>query len=174
MQTDVLTGWHIECSAMCASVFGKDSIVDIHSGGVDLKFPHHDNEIAQSEAFSDRNRWVNYFIHFGHLHIQGLKMSKSLKNFISIKQLLSKYNRRQLRIFFLSSKYDGTLNYNPGPQGIAEAIAIDETLFNFFSLLNSRIDKSQNTQKLQEHDCKLAEEFSELKKTVCSVVLYPL
>ncbi|KAK1940400.1 putative cysteinyl-tRNA synthetase [Babesia divergens] len=159
-------GWHIECSAMCASVFGKDSIVDIHSGGVDLKFPHHDNEIAQSEAFSDRNRWVNYFIHFGHLHIQGLKMSKSLKNFISIKQLLSKYNRRQLRIFFLSSKYDGTLNYNPGPQGMAEAIAIDETLFNFFSLLNSRIDKSQNTQKLQEHDCKLAEEFSELKKTI--------
>ncbi|GBE61326.1 cysteine-tRNA synthetase [Babesia ovata] len=159
-------GWHIECSAMCSTVFGKDSIVDIHSGGVDLKFPHHDNEIAQSEAFSDRNRWVNYFIHFGHLHIQGLKMSKSLKNFISIKELLNRYNRRQLRILFLTSRYDGTLNYNPGPQGMAEAVAIDETLFNFFSLLNSRLDKRANTQKLGEHDCKLAAEFDTLKDTI--------
>ncbi|KAK1442991.1 cysteinyl-tRNA synthetase [Babesia gibsoni] len=159
-------GWHIECSAMCASVFGKDSIVDIHSGGVDLKFPHHDNEIAQSEAYSDRNRWINYFIHFGHLHIQGLKMSKSLKNFIAIKELLNKYNKRQLRIFFLSSKYDSTLNYNPGPQGMAEAIAIDDTLFNFFPLLNSRIDKPANSQKLEEPDLRLEAEFTKLKETV--------
>ncbi|CDR95494.1 cysteinyl-tRNA synthetase, putative [Babesia bigemina] len=164
-------GWHIECSAMCSTVFGKDSIIDIHSGGIDLKFPHHDNEIAQSEAFSDRNRWVNYFVHFGHLHIQGLKMSKSLKNFISIKELLNRYNRRQLRILFLTSRYDGTLNYNPGPQGMAEAVAIDETLFNFFSLLNSRLDKRANVQKLGENDRKLAAEFDTLKETIHAAFL---
>ncbi|ORM40534.1 putative cysteine-tRNA ligase [Babesia sp. Xinjiang] len=159
-------GWHIECSAMCSNIFGKDTIIDIHSGGVDLKFPHHDNEIAQSEAFSDSNQWVNYFLHFGHLHIQGLKMSKSLKNFISIKQLLTRYNKRQIRLLFLSSRHDGTLNYNPGPQGMAEAIAIDETFFNFFSLLNARLDKRENVQKLEEHDVKLAADFDKLKETV--------
>eukprot|EP00371_Babesia_bovis_P000243 XP_001608890.1 cysteinyl-tRNA synthetase [Babesia bovis T2Bo] len=159
-------GWHIECSAMCSNVFGKDTIIDIHSGGIDLKFPHHDNEIAQSEAFSDRNQWVNYFLHFGHLHIQGLKMSKSLKNFISIKQLLNKYNKRQIRILFLTSRHDGTLNYNPEPQGMAEAIAIDETFFNFFSLLNSRLDKRENAQKLGEDDVRLNTEFERLRDTV--------
>jgi cysteinyl-tRNA synthetase len=66
--------------------------VDIHSGGVDLKFPHHDNEIAQAEAFHDSNEWINYWFHNGHLHIKGLKMSKSLKNFISIKKILEDYS----------------------------------------------------------------------------------
>jgi cysteinyl-tRNA synthetase len=68
--------------------------LDIHSGGVDLRFPHHDNEIAQSEAFYKCRQWVNYFLHTGHLHIQGLKMSKSLKNFITIKEILKKYTSR--------------------------------------------------------------------------------
>jgi cysteinyl-tRNA synthetase len=76
-------GWHIECSVMASAVLGEG--MDIHSGGIDLAFPHHDNEIAQSEAFHDCRQWVNYFIHTGHLHIEGLKMSKSLKNFITIK-----------------------------------------------------------------------------------------
>ena len=59
--------------------------MDIHSGGEDLCFPHHDNELAQSEAYFGNNQWVNYFTHVGHLHIDGLKMSKSLKNFTTIK-----------------------------------------------------------------------------------------
>jgi len=58
--------------------------MDIHSGGIDLAFPHHDNELAQSEAYYDHNHWVNYFLHAGHLHIEGQKMSKSLKNFVTI------------------------------------------------------------------------------------------
>lgn len=70
-------GWHIECSAMCGAVFGDK--LDIHSGGSDLKFPHHDNEIAQCEAHFKSDNWVNYFLHAGTLRIQGLKMSKSLK-----------------------------------------------------------------------------------------------
>lgn len=75
-------GWHIECSVMASAILGQN--MDIHSGGVDLMFPHHDNELAQSEAYHGCKQWVNYFIHTGHLHIEGLKMSKSLKNFISI------------------------------------------------------------------------------------------
>lgn len=76
-------GWHIECSAMASDILG--AVLDIHSGGEDLRFPHHDNELAQSEAFFGSQQWVNYFIHSGHLHINGCKMSKSLKNFITIK-----------------------------------------------------------------------------------------
>lgn len=75
-------GWHIECSVMASAILGDN--MDIHSGGVDLMFPHHDNELAQSEAYHGCKQWVNYFLHTGHLHIEGLKMSKSLKNFISI------------------------------------------------------------------------------------------
>jgi cysteinyl-tRNA synthetase len=100
-------GWHIECSAMASDKLG--SRMDIHSGGIDLAFPHHDNELAQSEAFwldkshAHEHQWVNYFMHMGHLHIQGSKMSKSLKNFTTIKAALSggEWTPRGLRIVFL-------------------------------------------------------------------------
>lgn len=101
-------GWHIECSAMASDKFG--SRLDIHSGGIDLAFPHHDNELAQSEAYwLDRSKdqhnhqWVNYFIHMGHLSIQGSKMSKSLKNFTTIREALRRgdWTPRALRIVFL-------------------------------------------------------------------------
>lgn len=94
-------GWHIECSAMASAKLGKQ--MDIHSGGIDLAFPHHDNELAQSEAYWDGTQWVNYFIHMGHLSIQGSKMSKSLKNFTTIREALEKgtWNSRSLRIVFL-------------------------------------------------------------------------
>ncbi|KAF9151500.1 hypothetical protein BGX20_005402, partial [Mortierella sp. AD010] len=75
-------GWHIECSVMASEVLGSN--MDIHSGGIDLAFPHHDNELAQSEAYHQCDQWVNYFTHCGHLHVQGQKMSKSLKNFITV------------------------------------------------------------------------------------------
>jgi cysteinyl-tRNA synthetase len=79
-------GWHIECSAMASAVIGQQ--VDIHTGGEDLRFPHHDNELAQAEAHyhcEGCQQWVNYFLHSGHLGIEGLKMSKSLKNFVTIR-----------------------------------------------------------------------------------------
>lgn len=88
--------------------------VDVHAGGVDLKFPHHENEIAQSEGFlgppagggpAAPQQWVNYWLHTGHLNILGLKMSKSLKNFISIRTALSTHTSRQLRFLFLLHKY---------------------------------------------------------------------
>uniref|UniRef100_A0A4W3IR61 Probable cysteine--tRNA ligase, mitochondrial n=1 Tax=Callorhinchus milii TaxID=7868 RepID=A0A4W3IR61_CALMI len=77
-------GWHIECSTVASSVFGNK--LDIHSGGIDLAFPHHENEIAQCEAYHQCEQWGNYFLHSGHLHLKGSeeKMSKSLKNYITI------------------------------------------------------------------------------------------
>lgn len=98
-------GWHIECSAMASAKFGKR--MDIHSGGIDLAFPHHDNELAQSEAYwshdHGHDQWVNYFLHMGHLSIQGSKMSKSLKNFTTIREALDNnyWTPRSLRIIFL-------------------------------------------------------------------------
>ncbi|CBZ55622.1 hypothetical protein NCLIV_060470 [Neospora caninum Liverpool] len=95
-------GWHIECSAMADSILPFP--LDIHSGGIDLRFPHHDNELAQSEAANDRPQWVNYFLHSGHLHIHGAKMSKSLKNFITIKECLSRFTARQIRLLCLMNR----------------------------------------------------------------------
>jgi cysteinyl-tRNA synthetase len=97
-------GWHIECSAMASAKLGRQ--MDIHSGGIDLAFPHHDNELAQSEAYwSDgkEQQWVNYFLHMGHLSIAGSKMSKSLKNFTTIRTALERgdWTPRSLRIVFL-------------------------------------------------------------------------
>src|SRR5271156_5274719 len=89
---------------MASMAFGSN--MDIHSGGIDLAFPHHDNELAQSEAYwSDggNKQWVNYFLHMGHLSIQGSKMSKSLKNFTTIRTALDRkdWTARSLRIVFL-------------------------------------------------------------------------
>ena len=85
--------------------------MDIHSGGVDLRFPHHDNEIAQAEAKLNCGQWVNYFLHAGHLHIKGFKMSKSLKNFITIKEALVTHTARQIRFCFLLHKYNSPMDY---------------------------------------------------------------
>lgn len=110
-------GWHIECSAMASDVFG--SMFDIHTGGVDLKFPHHDNELAQSEAAFDQSEWVKYFLHTGHLTISGCKMSKSLKNFISIKEALKKNTACQMRLAFLLHSWKDTLDYSSNTMEMA-------------------------------------------------------
>ncbi|XP_075694186.1 cysteine--tRNA ligase, cytoplasmic isoform X1 [Rhinoderma darwinii] len=103
-------GWHIECSAMAGSILGES--MDIHGGGFDLRFPHHDNELAQSEAYFDNDYWVRYFLHTGHLTIAGCKMSKSLKNFITIKDALQRNTARQLRLAFLMHSWKDTLDYS--------------------------------------------------------------
>lgn len=123
-------GWHIECSAMAASIF-KEFPIDIHSGGVDLKFPHHDNEIAQSEAYYECDNWINNFWHTGHLHIDGLKMSKSLKNFTTIKEMLKTYTARQVRFMFLLHSWHVTMNYSPDAS-FAEATAKEKQFNEFF------------------------------------------
>ncbi|KAL3279547.1 hypothetical protein HHI36_017054 [Cryptolaemus montrouzieri] len=114
---------------MASSIFG--STLDIHTGGIDLKFPHHDNEIAQSEAHYGESEWVKYFLHSGHLTIAGCKMSKSLKNFVSIQDALSKYSSRQLRFAFLLHSWRDTLDYS---QNTMESALQIEKLFNEFFL----------------------------------------
>jgi cysteinyl-tRNA synthetase len=89
-------GWHIECSAMASQIFGNQ--LDFHAGGIDLKFPHHENEEAQSCVYHNVDDWVSYWVHTGHLHLPGQKdkMSKSLKNTVSIRDMLQKYSANQL------------------------------------------------------------------------------
>lgn len=128
-------GWHIECSAMAASILGPE--IDIHAGGVDLRFPHHSNEIAQAEAYHQADQWVNYFLHSGHLHIDGLKMSKSLKNFITIRKYLERYNARQMRLLFLGHKYDAPMDY--AEHAMNEAVSLDRTLTDFFGSLKATL-----------------------------------
>ena len=88
---------------MASDITGEN--MDIHSGGIDLCFPHHDNELAQSEAYFDNKQWVNYFMHNGHLH-SGPKMSKSLKNFITIDEALNDFSARQLRLVFALNAWE--------------------------------------------------------------------
>ncbi|XP_055282687.1 probable cysteine--tRNA ligase, mitochondrial isoform X2 [Moschus berezovskii] len=107
-------GWHIECSTIASLVFG--SRLDIHSGGVDLAFPHHENEIAQCEAFHQCPQWGNYFLHSGHLHVKGggEKMSKSLKNCVTIKDFLRSASPDVFRLFCLRSSYRSAVDYSEG------------------------------------------------------------
>ena len=111
-------GWHIECSAMCLKYLGET--LDIHGGGQDLIFPHHENEIAQSESFTGKKPFVKYWMHNGLLRLGEEKMSKSLGNIISVKEALSKYSSDAIRVFVLGSHYRSPLTYTP------EAIAAAE------------------------------------------------
>ncbi|KAI9669001.1 MAG: hypothetical protein M1817_005158 [Caeruleum heppii] len=134
-------GWHIECSAMASEVLGGR--IDIHSGGIDLAFPHHDNELAQSEAFWTKSSkgspcghshdWINYFLHMGHLSIQGSKMSKSLKNFTTIDDALQRkggWTARGLRIVFLLGAWRQGLEVTDDV--VARAGSWEKTINQFF------------------------------------------
>ena len=102
-------GWHIECTAMSTKHLGKS--IDIHAGGNDLIFPHHENEIAQSEACFEQ-KFVKYWMHFGFLNIQNEKMSKSLGNFFTAREVLDKYTAEAIRLFFAQTNYGGPLNFS--------------------------------------------------------------
>ena len=102
-------GWHIECSAMSMTCLGEQ--LDIHGGGMDLLFPHHENEVAQSEASTGKT-FVNTWMHVGYLQVNEEKMSKSLGNFFTIREVLEKYSAEVVRFFMLSSHYRSPLNYS--------------------------------------------------------------
>jgi cysteinyl-tRNA synthetase len=132
-------GWHIECSALIKEIFGNENKLDVHSGGSDLKFPHHDNEIAQGEAHDCTKGWVDYFIHCAPLAIRGLKMSKSLKNFITIDEALKQVSGRQLRLYLLLHKYTTTMNFDPD-SSYTLAKEKDKYLAEFFSNLQHDLE----------------------------------
>lgn len=161
-------GWHIECSAMASDVLkhlagGK---IDMHSGGIDLRFPHHDNEIAQSEAYFNFSQWVNYFVHTGHLNIEGLKMSKSLKNFVKIQEALMDNTSRQLRFLFLLHKYNVPMDYNDN--SMDEAVGIDRFFSEFFQNVKAKLRELgvEKTQKWGDVEKKLHEALLECKERV--------
>ncbi len=102
-------GWHIECSAMSSDLLGEH--FDIHGGGMDLQFPHHENEIAQSEG-AHGHTFVNYWMHNGFVRVDDEKMSKSLGNFFTIREVLQKYDPEVVRFFILRAHYRSALNYS--------------------------------------------------------------
>jgi cysteinyl-tRNA synthetase len=127
-------GWHIECSVMSQKYLSTDTL-DIHAGGRDLIFPHHENEIAQSEALTDKP-FAKYWIHHGLLTINGQKMSKSLGNFVTIKDFMNKYHDADLlKLFFLSAHYSHPIDYTD--EKIAEAAKQKESFDKFFSSVST-------------------------------------
>uniref|UniRef100_K3W8N7 cysteine--tRNA ligase n=1 Tax=Globisporangium ultimum (strain ATCC 200006 / CBS 805.95 / DAOM BR144) TaxID=431595 RepID=K3W8N7_GLOUD len=148
-------GWHIECSAMTHHVLGDK--LDLHSGGIDLRFPHHNNEIAQCEAhncgvdhYHHHPEWCKHFVHFGHLYIQGLKMSKSLKNFISIKEFLEDHTADQFRLFCLQFKYRSNLHYSE--DRIRDAVVLSDRIKSFFKSIHAYGSERSSASKSKKCD----------------------
>lgn len=115
-------GWHIECSTMVLETLGQQ--IDIHGGGRDLIFPHHENEIAQSEAYCQCSPFARYWIHVGLLNIGGEKMSHSLNNFVTIQEMLERYEPAALRLYLTSIPYRAPMTYSEdGIQAAARGLA---------------------------------------------------
>ncbi|KAK4149525.1 tRNA synthetases class I (C) catalytic domain-containing protein [Chaetomidium leptoderma] len=140
-------GWHIECSVMASDKLGEQ--MDIHSGGIDLAFPHHDNELAQSEAYfhqcdKGEHTWVNYFLHMGHLSISGSKMSKSLKNFQTIQDALATtYTARNMRVVFLMGRWNDGVEISPDMR--KQADSWESTVDNFFTNTKAKLAEAGAT-----------------------------
>ena len=129
-------GWHIECSCMARKLLGET--IDIHAGGMDLKFPHHENEIAQSESLTGK-KFANYWMHSAYLNINNQKMSKSLNNFFTTREILEKYDVDTVRFLLLSAHYRVQLNFS---QDLLEsAKASVERLYNAVSNLENLLDE---------------------------------
>ena len=127
-------GWHIECSAMSMKYLGEE--FDIHGGGLDLKFPHHENEIAQSRCATNKN-FASYWMHTGPLRINDKKMSKSLKNFLTVKDVLKNFHPEVLRLFFLLTHYRSPISYSE--EGLRKAKIILDKLYNLLENENEKV-----------------------------------
>ena len=137
-------GWHIECSAMSMDALGES--FDIHGGGMDLKFPHHENEIAQSKCSTGKD-FATYWMHTGSLRIDQEKMSKSLDNFITIKDALKSFSSEVLRYFLISSHYRSPMNYSI--DGLTEAQASLDRLYTALKDCEIQVDEVENEFSFQ-------------------------
>ncbi len=146
-------GWHIECSAMSCKHLGK--YFDIHAGGNDLIFPHHENEIAQSVASNDKP-FVKYWLHFGFLNIENEKMSKSLANFFTARDVLARHSAEAIRLFFAQAYYRGPLNFSD--ELLASAEKGLEKFENLVDKINLELNKNQTDGVNPELDIKLFED----------------
>ncbi|XP_070554166.1 probable cysteine--tRNA ligase, mitochondrial [Ptychodera flava] len=142
-------GWHIECSAMSSAIFGRS--LDIHTGGIDLAFPHHDNEIAQCEACHQTNQWTNYFLHAGFLHLKddSEKMSKSIGNTVTIQDFLQQYTANQFRMFCLLKKYRYNIEYSR--ETMQQACNVVQTLSSFLNDADAYVKGHITCQSLDEY-----------------------
>ncbi len=143
-------GWHIECSAMSTHCLGEH--FDIHGGGMDLKFPHHENEIAQSEAASGQ-RYVNVWMHNGFVQVNKEKMAKSLGNFFTVRDVLQRYQPEVVRLFILSSHYRGPLDYSDDHLDQAKAALTRlYTALRGLPMVDAPVDESWQTRFAQAMD----------------------
>lgn len=150
-------GWHIECSVMSRKYLGEE--IDIHAGGEDLIFPHHENEIAQSEAANGKT-FARYWMHNAFLNINNKKMSKSAGNFFTVRDILEKYDPQVVRFFMLSAHYRSPLNFSAE---LMEAAANGlERIVTAVSNLNFLLEKAENAQLRAEEE-RLLEEAKEFK-----------
>ena len=146
-------GWHIECSAMSCKHLGE--YFDIHAGGNDLIFPHHENEIAQSEAANNKP-FVKYWLHFGFLNIENEKMSKSLGNFFTARDVVARHSAEAIRLFFAQAYYRGPLNFSD--ELLASAEKGLEKFENLVDKINLEINKNQTEGVNPELDIKQFED----------------
>ncbi len=155
-------GWHIECSAMSTKFLGET--LDIHGGGKDLIFPHHENEIAQSEAASGKP-FVKYWLHNGFVNINAEKMSKSLGNFFTIKEVLERYDAEVLRFFLLSAHYRSPIDFSD--QNLKEAELGLERIYKALSGIDERLASGEEhpptgeSAELEEKCAAFAARFGE-------------
>lgn len=151
-------GWHIECSAMANKYLGET--IDIHSGGQDLIFPHHENEIAQSEAANGKP-FANYWMHNGYINIDNRKMSKSLGNFFTVRDISEKYDYEVIRFFMLSAHYRNPINFSD--KLMEQAKASVERIYNCIENLEFLISNGED-RPLNEKETGFSEKLDELKQ----------
>ena len=144
-------GWHIECSCMAKKLLGDT--IDIHAGGMDLAFPHHENEIAQSEALTEK-KFANYWMHAAFLNVNNQKMSKSLNNFLTARDALKEYDADVIRFLMLSGHYRIQLNFSN--ELLESAKASVERLYNAIGNLENLISEVKN-EKMTDEEVKYLE-----------------
>ncbi|HIQ03893.1 MAG TPA: hypothetical protein EYH40_05715 [Desulfurococcales archaeon] len=152
-------GWHIECSVMSSRYLGRQ--FDIHGGGRDLIFPHHENEIAQSEAYFGVKPWVKYWIHVGYLTIRGEKMSKSLGNIIPVHEVLSKYEPEVLRLYLLSTHYRSQLDFTW--EGLEHTKSVMKRMENLVKLVKAYLEELEPPSRIPDNVGKTIEELERLR-----------
>ena len=163
-------GWHIECSAMSEKYLGKN--FDIHCGGLDLIFPHHENEIAQSIcSHCEKTTFANYWMHNGFVEINGEKMSKSLGNFITLHDILKKYEGNILRFFMLTSHYRKPINFSYENIEIAKKTlsSIEDTLYRYESISNTQNSNKEILKLIDKFNAKFKESLDEDLNTPAAI-----
>ena len=151
-------GWHIECSCMAKNILGDT--IDIHAGGMDLEFPHHENEVAQSEALTGKT-FANYWLHSAYVNVNNQKMSKSLNNFFTARDVLKEYDADVIRFFMLSAHYRIQINFSK--ELLDSAKASVERLYNTIGNLENLIDEVSR-EKMNDEEINYIESLNKYRE----------